>query len=201
MVLIHEKITALLEQRRLKKRDLARALSVSPQTATDICKGRSAITLPHLRNLISFFDVRADFWLDDEKLAPTETDRPQRRAAADQLVEIGMLQIEDPAHLMECVRSFIKQNQDHFLALTPDVTAAERTLLGLPEQTLGVAASDSAPAAVTSAAVTPAAVIPAAVIPAIPPVSAENPAETPAGNPAGNPAGTSGTQEVEFDGE
>ena len=183
MVLIHEKITALLEQRRLKKRDLARALSVSPQTATDICKGRSAITLPHLRNLISFFDIRADFWLDDEKLAPTEIDRPQRRAAADQLVEIGMLQIEDPAHLMDCVRTFIKQNHDRFLALTPDVTAAERTLLGLPEQTLGVAASDSAPAAV----------IPAAVIPAIPPISAET--------PAGTPAGTSGTQEAELDGE
>ena len=45
LVLIHEKISALLEQRRLKKRDLARALGVSPQTATDICKGRSAITL------------------------------------------------------------------------------------------------------------------------------------------------------------
>ena len=75
MVLIHEKITALLEQRRLKKRDLARALNVSPQTATDICKGRSAITLPHLRNLITFFEVRAEFWLDDERLVPEDVDR------------------------------------------------------------------------------------------------------------------------------
>ena len=75
MVLIHEKITALLEQRRLKKRDLARALGVSPQTATDICKGRSAITLPHLRNLISYFEVRAEFWLDDDRLAPIEIDQ------------------------------------------------------------------------------------------------------------------------------
>ena len=180
MVLIHEKITALLEQRRLKKRDLARALSVSPQTATDICKGRSAITLPHLRNLISFFDVRADFWLDDEKLAPTETDRPQRRAAVDQLVETGMLQIEDPARLMGCIRTFIQQNQDNFLALTPDVTAAERTLLGLPEQALGVAGSASAPAAI----------IPA-IIPAIAPASASTAA----------PAKAADTQEAEFDGE
>ena len=36
MVPIHEKIVAQLEQRRLKKRDLARALGVSPQTATDM---------------------------------------------------------------------------------------------------------------------------------------------------------------------
>ena len=173
MVLIHEKITALLEQRRLKKRDLARALSVSPQTATDICKGRSAITLPHLRNLISFFDVRADFWLEDEKLAPTEIDRPQRRAAADQLVETGMLQIEDPAHFIGCIRTFIQQHQGDFLALTPDVTAAERTLLGLPEQALGGAGSNSAPAA---------------IIPAIAPASA-------------TPAQAADTQEAELDAE
>lgn len=176
MVLIHEKITALLEQRRLKKRDLARALSVSPQTATDICKGRSAITLPHLRNLISFFDVRADFWLDDEKLSPTEIDRPQRRAAADQLVEAGMLTIEDPAHLMASVRTFIQQNQDQFLAATPDVTASERLLLGLPEQVFGSARSDSAPAT---------------IIPAI----------APASTPAATPAKAADTQEAEFDSE
>ena len=75
MVLIHEKIAALLEQRHLKKRDLARALGVSPQTATDICKGRSAITLPHLRNLVAYFELRADFWIDDQRLLPDAGDR------------------------------------------------------------------------------------------------------------------------------
>lgn len=81
MVLIHEKITALLGQRHLRKRDLAKALGVSPQTATDICKGRSAITLPHLRNLVAFFGLRPDFWLDDDKLLPDVTDHCKPKAA------------------------------------------------------------------------------------------------------------------------
>ena len=83
MVAIHEKIVAQLEQRKLKKRDLARALSVSPQTATDICKGRSAITLPHLRNLVNYFGLRADFWLDDQRLMPEASDRVGATPAAD----------------------------------------------------------------------------------------------------------------------
>lgn len=138
MVLIHEKITALLEQRRLKKRDLARALGVSPQTATDICKGRSAITLPHLRNLVSYFEVRAEFWLDDDRLAPIEIDQLARRGAAEALMRTGMLDIEDPQHLMDRVRGFIQQQRDAFLSSFPDLTAAERRLLGLADPEFGV---------------------------------------------------------------
>lgn len=131
MVLIHEKITALLEQRRLKKRDLARALGVSPQTATDICKGRSAITLPHLRNLIRFFEVRAEFWLDDDRLAPEEIDQVARRGAADALARAGLLDIEDPQRFLQRLRSYVQQHREDFLSAIPDLTAAERALLGL----------------------------------------------------------------------
>lgn len=138
MVLIHEKITALLEQRRLKKRDLARALSVSPQTATDICKGRSAITLPHLRNLIRFFEVRAEFWLDDERLAPIEVDQLARRGAADAITRSGLLNIEDPERLLGRVREFVQQQRDSFLLAHPDLTPAERNLLGLADAEHGV---------------------------------------------------------------
>lgn len=131
MVLIHEKITALLEQRRLKKRDLARALGVSPQTATDICKGRSAITLPHLRNLISFFEVRAEFWLDDDRLAPDEVDKVSRRAAADALTRSGLLDIEDPDRFVQRLRAYVEKHRDAFVAAIPDLTPAERHILGL----------------------------------------------------------------------
>jgi transcriptional regulator with XRE-family HTH domain len=137
MVLIHEKITALLEQRRLKKRDLARALGVSPQTATDICKGRSAITLPHLRNLISFFEVRAEFWLDHDRLAPEEIDRLSRRGAADALSRSGMLDIEDPERLMQRLRGFAQTQRDSFLSAFPDLTAAEQRLFGLSDPAHG----------------------------------------------------------------
>lgn len=133
MVLIHEKITALLEQRRLKKRDLARALGVSPQTATDICKGRSAITLPHLRNLVSFFEIRADFWIDDDRLAPEDIDRLSRREAADALARSGLLDIEDPERLMQRVRGFVQAQRDSFLSAFPDLTTAERRMFGLAE--------------------------------------------------------------------
>ncbi|MCK5945188.1 MAG: helix-turn-helix domain-containing protein [Planctomycetes bacterium] len=133
MVLIHEKITALLEQRRLKKRDLARALGVSPQTATDICKGRSAITLPHLRNLVSFFEIRAEFWLDDDRLAPEEVDQVTRKGTADAIQRTGLLAVEDPAHLIQRLRSFVQEHREAFLARFPDLTLPERGLLGLAE--------------------------------------------------------------------
>ena len=138
MVLIHEKITALLEQRRLKKRDLARALGVSPQTATDICKGRSAITLPHLRNLISFFEVRAEFWLEDERLAPIEIDQLTRKGAAEAITRSGLLDIEDPERLMTRLGGFVQQRRDDFLAAHPDLSANEQRLLGLMDVDAGV---------------------------------------------------------------
>lgn len=138
MVLIHEKITALLEQRRLKKRDLARALGVSPQTATDICKGRSAITLPHLRNLIRYFEVRAEFWLDDDRLAPIEIDRLARRGAAEAITRSGMLEIEDPERLVGRLSGFVQSKRDDFLAAHPDLTTNEQKLLGLLDTDLGV---------------------------------------------------------------
>ncbi len=141
MVLIHEKISALLEQRRLKKRDLARALGVSPQTATDICKGRSAITLPHLRNLVAFFELRAEFWLDDHRLVPADIDRAANRSAADALTRTGMLQISDPERLLRRIRAFVQKHRAEFLAAHPDLTIDERRVLGLiePEQgTIGL---------------------------------------------------------------
>lgn len=137
MVLIHEKITALLEQRRLKKRDLARALGVSPQTATDICKGRSAITLPHLRNLISFFEVRAEFWLDDDRLVPEELDRLAARGSATALARSGLTQVQDPERFLRRLRTFVQQHRTEFLAAFPDLTLPERRLLGLAESETG----------------------------------------------------------------
>lgn len=137
MVLIHEKITALLEQRRLKKRDLARALGVSPQTATDICKGRSAITLPHLRNLIQFFEVRAEFWLDEAGLLPEELDRVANRSTGNALARTGLLQVEDPDRLLRRIRTFVLRNRTEFLSAFPDLTPAERLVLGFGDPERG----------------------------------------------------------------
>lgn len=147
MVLIHEKITTLLEQRRLKKRDLARALGVSPQTATDICKGRSAITLPHLRNLISFFEIRAEFWLDDDRLSPEDVDHVTRKGTADAIQRTGLLAAEDPARLVERLRTFVQGQREAFEARFPDLTDAERGAMGLSNGATGQVAATPAPAA------------------------------------------------------
>ncbi|MFK7741340.1 MAG: transcriptional regulator [Planctomycetota bacterium] len=189
MVLIHEKITALLEQRRLKKRDLARALGVSPQTATDICKGRSAITLPHLRNLIRFFEIRSEFWLDDERVAPEEVDQVARRPAADALTRAGLLDLEDPEHFVLRMRAFVQQNREAFLAAVPDVSVTERQLLGLAPLLDGRSAEAAAPA---SAKTQPAATgdaqrqtsAPAVAAPVKPTAPAETAAQTEAAAPA-----------------
>ncbi len=155
MVLIHEKITALLEQRRLKKRDLARALGISPQTATDICKGRSAITLPHLRNLVSFFEVSAEFWLDDARLMPEEVDRVSARSAVHATgnstgnsTGSGLLPVPDPDRLLRRVRAFVQRHRAEFLATFPDLSMPERRLLGIAEPepgTVGQIAGASPP--------------------------------------------------------
>jgi len=146
MVLIHEKITALLEQRRLKKRDLARALGVSPQTATDICKGRSAITLPHLRNLVAFFELRADFWLDDDRLVPGDGDNVGDRFAAHAgerpamgaLDRAGLGALDDPERLLRRLRLFVQRHRAEFLSAFPDLSVQERRLLGLTDAEPGV---------------------------------------------------------------
>jgi len=138
MVLIHEKIVALLEQRRLKKRDLARALGVSPQTATDICKGRSAITLPHLRNLVAYFELRADFWIDDQKLLPDMGDHVQ--AAGNQseaIARSGLLQIANVDRLLQRLRAFLAENQTALLARYPDLAAEEKQFLGVAAPDIG----------------------------------------------------------------
>jgi len=138
MVLIHEKIVALLEQRRLKKRDLARALGVSPQTATDICKGRSAITLPHLRNLVVFFELRADFWIDDKKLLPDGSDRAISTGdRSEALARTGLAQITDLDRFVQRVRAFVGDHQRAFLARYPDLTAEEKQVLGFPDAGTG----------------------------------------------------------------
>lgn len=138
MVLIHEKIVALLGQRHLKKRDLARALGVSPQTATDICKGRSAITLPHLRNLVAFFELRADFWIDDQKLLPDAGDRVVSTGnRSEALARTGLLQVDDVERFVQRLRAFVADHRAAFVARNQDLTPEERRVLGFPEAAPG----------------------------------------------------------------
>lgn len=72
---IHEKIELQLSLSRRRKKDLASFLGIAPQTMTDICKGRSAVTLTHLRGLVRYFGLRGTYWLDDERRDPQPLER------------------------------------------------------------------------------------------------------------------------------
>lgn len=136
MVTIAEKINAVLAQRRMLKRDLARALGVAPQTATDICKGRSAVTLPHLRKLCETFGLRPDYWLDESTLEPGPGDRlvagQQQKLSG--LAEAGLLDVDDAGtfarRLIELAREHRAEWVRRFGAPAADVA----DLLGVPEE-------------------------------------------------------------------
>lgn len=134
MVTLAEKINRLLADRGLMKRDLARALGVSPQTATDICKGRSSVTLPHLRRLIHFFGLRADFWLDDDRMSPTDADEliPQLSEKIHALGTTGVLHAEDPGELIRRLISFASHHKEEYAKSFGAPTPEERRLLGIP---------------------------------------------------------------------
>jgi plasmid maintenance system antidote protein VapI len=134
MVTISDKINYLLAQRGLLKRDLAQALHVSPQTSTDICKGRSAVTVPHLRRLIEFFGLRADYWLDEQRLAPTAADEtiPDFAAKIQDLTTTGLLHTPDPAGVFERMRRLVLEQRQTYLERFGEAGPEERDLLGLP---------------------------------------------------------------------
>lgn len=133
------KINSLLRQRGLLKRDLARALGVSPQTATDICKGRSSVTVPHLQRLVEFFGLRADFWLDPDRLHPTSADEASAEATAkvSELFQAGILDAEDPAGLFQRLLVLARNHRDEYLDLHGEAPPEERRLLGMPSSTQG----------------------------------------------------------------
>ena len=140
MVPISEKISKLLDQRGLMKRDLARALGVSPQTATDICKGRSAVTIQHLRKLVEFFGLRADFWLEDTRVTPTIADNlfGDLNDKVHDLARAGLFYAEDPAGLYERLRQFATENRETFLERFGEPTLEERRILGMPDAGMGM---------------------------------------------------------------
>ena len=134
MVSIPDKINRLLAERGLMKRDLARALEVSPQTATDICKGRSAVTVAHLRRLITFFGLRADYWLDESRDKPTASDEVVQHLneKVNKLSETGLMYVEDSAGFVRKLLRFVTDRRAEFIEQFGPPSSEERRLLGLP---------------------------------------------------------------------
>jgi transcriptional regulator with XRE-family HTH domain len=133
---ITDKITWLLADRGLKRRTLADALGVTPQTVSDILNGRSQITVAHLRRLVEFFGLRADYWLDDSRLEPTRFDDRisglQRKVA--ELADGWVLRCEDPAPILRRLLTFASERQAEYEQRFGRITADERRLLGSPPE-------------------------------------------------------------------
>jgi transcriptional regulator with XRE-family HTH domain len=132
---IHEKINQLLTERGQKKKDLAKALGISPQTMTDIVKGRSSVTLSHLKGLVRFFDLRADYWIDDEREAPDEHDLQSRLAAGrtdGDSARAGILRTSQQKFLQK-LRSFIQTHLDEWNRFSGPLDRQEKELLGIRE--------------------------------------------------------------------
>ena len=126
---------AVLAERGLLKRDLARALGISPQTATDICKGRSAVTLPHLRSLVRYFGLRPDFWLDESRLQPGVADEvvPELEERIRALLDLGVLRTRDPGMLVRRLLDFVREHRAEYLRQYGELSPDEREMLGLSE--------------------------------------------------------------------
>jgi transcriptional regulator with XRE-family HTH domain len=132
---IHEKINQLLTERGQKKKDLAKALGISPQTMTDIVKGRSSVTLSHLKGLVRFFDLRADYWIDDEREGPEESDVQSRQAAAradGDSARTGILRTSQQKFLQK-LRTFLQNHEEEWNRFSGPLDRQEKDLLGIRE--------------------------------------------------------------------
>jgi len=132
---IHEKIQRHLKERKHRKKDLAAALGIAPQTMTDICKGRSAVTLSHLRGLVRFFRLRSDYWLDESREDPSPADELDRVRNEDlrQLEALGLLGGESWRRTISRMQNFVARRREQweqdFGAMSPE----DARMLGLQE--------------------------------------------------------------------
>jgi transcriptional regulator with XRE-family HTH domain len=142
---IHEKIDRLLSERGRKKKELAEALGISPQTMTDIVKGRSSVTLSHLKGLVKFFHLKADYWIDDTREDPATADMVADANAnmdaslakgalrSGDLQGSGILRIADRKGFLTKLRAFILSHRDVWERMNGSLDSQERELLGIDE--------------------------------------------------------------------
>jgi plasmid maintenance system antidote protein VapI len=132
---IHQKIQRLLKDRKLKKKDLAAHLGIAPQTMTDICKGRSAVTLNHLRGLVSFFCIRADYWIDESREHPGAFDLTSMVSDEDirSFEDLGVLDAPAWERTLYKVRSFLKRHSGVWEEENGSFTPEEARILEIRE--------------------------------------------------------------------
>ena len=82
---------------------------------------------------MNYFGLRADFWLDDQKLLPEPSDRVGATGENDALTKSGLTKLLDPVRFVQRLRAIVGEHKREFTTRNPDLNDAERQLLGLPE--------------------------------------------------------------------
>ena len=133
---IHQKIETLLRDRGFEKKDLAAALGITSQNLGEILKGRKTVTLPQLSNLVQFFGLRADYWLDDNRKNPTAGDVVQnsRGQSAAALRADGISRIADAPAFQDKVREFVLNHPAEWTAQFGPLTREELEILGVEDE-------------------------------------------------------------------
>ena len=133
---IHEKAARLLRERGFKKKELAQALGVSLPQLDQLLEGRVPFDLSHLKGLVEFFGIRADFWIDETRDDPRAEDvveRP-REEAVKALEKLGIQMSPREKAFREKVRKFLLQHPEEWTALFGPLTREEMELLGLDQK-------------------------------------------------------------------
>ncbi len=133
---IHEKVSRLLQERGFKKKELAAALGVSGQVMDRLLEGEIPFDLNHLKGLVDFFGIKADYWIDDSRKEPRSEDVVERSKAeaTEALEKLGVHLGTGNRQFTEKVRKFIQQHPEEWTALFGPLTREEMEILGLKEK-------------------------------------------------------------------
>ncbi len=132
---IHEKVSRLLRERGFKKKELASALGVSPQALQQLLDGQVPFGLYHLKGLVEFFGIKADYWIDDSREEPRAEDilDSPRGETPKGLEKLGIHVGPAGEKFREKVRTFLKEHPEEWTALFGPLTREEMELLGMDE--------------------------------------------------------------------
>ncbi len=130
---IHEKVSRLLRERGFKKKELAAALGVSPQALQQLLEGQVPFDLHHLKGIVDFFGIKADYWIDDSRADPRPEDVVERPKGESPkaLKKLGIHVSPAERSFTEKVRKFIQEHPEEWTALFGPLTREEMEILGL----------------------------------------------------------------------
>ena len=130
-----EAFQELVERHGRRLFGLAYRMTGNKQDAEDVVQE----TFIKAHNSMDRFELRADFWIDDQKLLPDAGDRVQPAGnQTEALSRSGLMQVADIDRFLQRLRSFASEHRQALLARFPDLTAEEKHVLGLDEVARGV---------------------------------------------------------------